>query len=114
MGDRIPGGRTEQTNPHLSPYERAVDVRGSKIMTGVTFPDFGIKHSEYARKTRQSLPPQLRRVADEVEAELAMNPDKYLGRLIPASKTGAVQIYKDPETRLEITFELDRESKIIY
>ena len=83
-------------------------------MTAPNFPDYALKYSEPARKTRLALTPQLRQVADDIEAELARDPDKYPERIIPASTDGKSQIYQHPGPELQITFEVDRDKKIVY
>lgn len=78
------------------------------------FPDYGLKYSDAARKSRLAMTPQLRQVADDIEAELARNPDKYPERIIPASVDGKSQIYQHTGPELQITFEVDRDKKTIY
>jgi TIR domain len=78
------------------------------------FPDYAINYADEARKTRLALPPLLRQTADEIEAELAANPDKYLDRISAASRDGRTLIYRHPMPKLEIAFEVDRDKKILY
>jgi TIR domain len=83
-------------------------------MIAATFAEYAINYAEEARKTRLALPPQLRQTVDEIEAELASNPNKYPERTSAASRDGTVLIYRHPLPKLEIAFEVDRDKKILY
>jgi hypothetical protein len=83
-------------------------------MSAPSFPEYALKYADEARKTRLAMTLQLRQVADDIEAELARDPEKYPERIIPASTDGKSKIYQHPGPELQITFEVDRETKIIY
>jgi len=83
-------------------------------MLNQTFPEYSIKYSELARKTRLALSPALRRVADEIEVELSSDPNKYPERLSPGSMAGTSRIYEHPEPKLTVLFEVDEDKKILY
>jgi len=83
-------------------------------MSQASFPEYAIKHEEAARKMRLALPPPLRQAVDEIEGELCANPDRYPDRLSSVSRSGTTWIYRHPAPEIQITFEVDRASKIIY
>jgi hypothetical protein len=83
-------------------------------MSGASFPEYAIKYAESARKSRLALTPALRQAADEIEAEMTVDPDRYPERMTPASVDGRSRIYQHPSPQLQITFEADRDRKIIY
>ncbi len=78
------------------------------------FPEYALKTEETARKQRLALPPALRLVVDEIEAELCENPEKHADRLIPASHDGKTRIYQHPEPSIQVTFQVDEAAKVIY
>jgi hypothetical protein len=78
------------------------------------FTEYAIKLSKSARDTRQSLPPEVWRILDTIEANLSEDPRQYANHIIPASIDGSSSIYIHPNPRLEISFQVDEEHKIIY
>ena len=78
------------------------------------FAEYGIKYSKDARRSRREIPTEHLPVLDEIENDLAEDPDKHSDRLIPVSRDGRCFVYSHPSPPIQVTFEIDREDKIIY
>ncbi len=76
------------------------------------FPEYATIYSKKVRPLRDALPASLRQVLDEIEDDLAENPDAFPRRTIPLSED--IFVYKNPQPKMEITYRIDREKKIIY
>ena len=83
-------------------------------MPGTTqdFPEFAIAYSTEARGEIRSLANSQRFAIMEVADALAEQPDKYPAHTVPVMQD--VFVYRHPQSRLEITYRIDREKKIIY
>ena len=82
-------------------------------MMNASFPEYAIKYGESARKTKLAMPQPLRQAADEIEAELCADPDRYPERIIPASQDGKGRIYRHPGPEIQVMFEVNHEKKVI-
>jgi hypothetical protein len=82
-------------------------------MPNEAFPEYSLSYSPLARQTKLALSPALRRVADDVEADLSSDPNKYPERLSPGSTAGTSRIYEHPEPKLTLLFEVDENKKIL-
>jgi len=70
--------------------------------------------SKDAKKSRDDLPADARAHISKILDELTEDPDKYPDRVIPASLEGMSFVYMHPDPAIQITYEIDREKKIIY
>jgi hypothetical protein len=82
-------------------------------MPSPEFPEYAANYSKEARKTRNSLPPELHQFIEGIEAELLEDPSRHPERLIPASLDGKTCIYRHMNPEIEITFQVDDERKVV-
>ncbi|MCK4794721.1 MAG: toll/interleukin-1 receptor domain-containing protein [Desulfobacteraceae bacterium] len=75
------------------------------------FPEYATTYSKEARPLRDALSASLRRTLDEIEDMLAENPDRYPHRT--RSLSADIFIYQHAQPCMEVTYKIDRESKII-
>jgi hypothetical protein len=78
------------------------------------FAEYAIKYSKDARESRKTIPPALLQVLEEIEADLAENPKGHPDRIVPVSRNGSTFVYRHQSPAIEVTFEIDAESKILY
>lgn len=78
------------------------------------FTEYAIKYSKEARESRKEIPVEHLPLLDEIENELAEDPDKCKDRLIPVSRDGKCFVYSHPSPAIQVTFEIDRQNKILY
>ncbi len=79
-----------------------------------TFPEFAVKFSESARKSRDRLPAQARTALSSILDELTEDPYKFPDRTIPVSRDGSIFVYMYPDPPIQVTFEVDNAQKVIY
>ena len=87
---------------------------GEAPMPPAEFTEYAIKYSREARKSRKCIPVEHLPILGEIEAALADNPDQYPERVIPASRDGKSFVYMHPSPRIQITYEVDKQNKIIF
>jgi hypothetical protein len=83
-------------------------------MPSAEFTEYAIKYSREARESRKSIPVDHLPLLGEIEAALAENPDQYPDRVIPASRDGKSFVYMHPSPRIQITYEIDKQNKVIF
>lgn len=79
-----------------------------------TFPEYAIKFSADATKSKAELPAEVLATADKIVNGLAVNPDKYPERVVPASLDGKSLVYMHPNPVIQITYQMDPDNKVIY
>lgn len=75
------------------------------------FPEYATIYSKQARPSRDTLSASLRKTLDEIEDRLAENPDGYPRQTISLSAN--MFVYQHSQPHLEVTYQIDREKKII-
>ena len=78
------------------------------------FPDYSANYSKDARDSLKNIPSELRNTVDEIESALLNNPFEHRGRLVKISRAGTNFMYNHPDPKIQVTFEVDEEKKIIY
>lgn len=81
-------------------------------MPGPDFPEYSTVYCKEARALRDALPQTLRSALDVIEDGLADNPDAYPRRTVQLSED--IFVYRHPNPRIEVTYRIDREKKVIY
>src|SRR5215470_9573613 len=84
-------------------------------------PEPGTQHEPYAysnsaaaRETRKHLPSQLVQKVVDIIDELAQNPDAHPERIQKIGRRGDILLYRHPDPPLEITYEIDKETRKLY
>lgn len=75
------------------------------------FPEYATIYSKQARPSRDALSASLRKTLDEIEDKIAENPDGYPRQTISLSEN--MFVYRHSQPHLEVTYQIDREKKII-
>lgn len=75
------------------------------------FPTYGIVQSEDAYRSKAELSDDVRRLADEIEREIASDPEKYRALAKPMGVGGEVFVYEHPGSPLEVTFQVDEDKE---
>jgi mRNA-degrading endonuclease RelE of RelBE toxin-antitoxin system len=83
-------------------------------MPAAEFTEYAIKYSREARESRKCIRVEHLPILGEIEAALADNPDQYPERVIPASRDGKSVVYMHPSPRIQITYEVDKQNKVIF
>lgn len=83
-------------------------------MTEALFPAYSSKFSKLALEARRTIAPELLAIVAEIENQLAEDPQAMPERLTPASIDGTTLIYRHPDPLIEVTFQIDEASKILY
>jgi hypothetical protein len=78
------------------------------------FTEYSIKETKDAFKARKGLSAELQNEADRLMWDLAAAPDRYPERTSSLGRAGGVRLYRHPNPKLEITFEVDHEKKVVY
>ncbi len=78
------------------------------------FSEYAAKFSPEAKKSRKKLPPELLSALDQIQDELLEDPDKNPDRVTPIELHGDTFVYVDPESRIQITYAVNTDKKIIY
>jgi mRNA-degrading endonuclease RelE of RelBE toxin-antitoxin system len=69
--------------------------------------------SPAARETRKQFPIELFKKLVDITDELAENPEAHPERIQKLGRRGETLLYKHPNPPLEITYEIDKEARII-
>ncbi|MCW5514743.1 toll/interleukin-1 receptor domain-containing protein [Muriicola sp. Z0-33] len=76
------------------------------------FTEYSFIYSRTAKLSRRAMPQELRPILDEIEDTLTEDPDQFPLQTLPLSKD--TYIYKHDQPSIEITYNIDRNKKIIY
>ncbi|HKD16140.1 MAG TPA: toll/interleukin-1 receptor domain-containing protein [Candidatus Angelobacter sp.] len=71
-------------------------------------------YSAEARETRKQFPSELVPKLLVILDELAMDPEAHPERIQKIGRRGEIQLYKHPDPPLEITYEIDKETRKLY
>jgi mRNA-degrading endonuclease RelE of RelBE toxin-antitoxin system len=78
------------------------------------FPDYSKSYSKDAKESRKSIAADIIVKLEELEDEMTDDPENFLIKSIPASRSGETMIYMHSSPRLQITYEVDKNKKVIY
>jgi hypothetical protein len=84
------------------------------IETTTTFQPYATVHTDAAKSTRKELPTDAKLALMDVLDALAENPDAFPGRTRAVSRNGCTRVYTHPRPSLQITYEIDREARVLY
>ena len=75
---------------------------------------YAIQQSETAKASRKELPRETLLALFDVLDKLAEAPDAFPGRTQPISRDGRIRIYSHPSPALQITFEVQPDTRVLY
>lgn len=75
---------------------------------------YAIKYSESGKASRRELPPEALSALFDIQDALAENPDAFPGRTRAISRDGGVRVYSHPSPALQVTYEIDKASRVLY
>jgi hypothetical protein len=75
---------------------------------------YAIQYTESGRASRKSFSPEILAVLLDVLDALAANPDSFPSRTRALSLDGRVRLYSHPSPALQVTFEVDRDRRVLY
>jgi len=75
--------------------------------------EYGLQVPATVLGKRRKLTPEQLAELDQIEYQLALDPDKHGDRLVPLPDGGGTFMYEHPDPRLQITFKLDRARKVL-
>lgn len=78
------------------------------------FAAFATKYSTEAIETRKKLPHAIQVALLDIIDGFTNNPEALPDRCRPISRDGKIRVYIHPDPHIEVTYEIDQESKIIY
>lgn len=79
-----------------------------------SFVGYATKYSKDAQRARSALPPAIQVKLLDVIDQLADDPDAFTSRTRAIGREGNIYIYSHPVPALEITYELDRNAKVLF
>ena len=82
--------------------------------TAPEFTAYATKYTTEAIATRKRLPHAVQVSLLEIIDTLTENPEQFPDRCRPISRDGKIRVYIHPEPHIEVTYEIDQDSKIIY
>lgn len=82
--------------------------------TAPEFFAYATKYTTDAIATRKKLPHDIQVVLLDIIDGLTEDPEAFPDRCRPISRDGKIRVYIHPDPHIEITFEVDPESKILY
>src|SRR2546425_904795 len=75
--------------------------------------EYGLQVPATVLGKRRKLTPEQFAELDQIEYQLALDPEKHGDRLVPLPDGGGTFMYEHPDPRLQITFKLDRARKVL-
>lgn len=79
------------------------------------FSRYGQKESDAARESRRRLPIEVQAALLDIQYEICADPKGYPpSQLRPIDRAGQTLLYDHPSPRVQVTFELDEDERIVY
>ena len=110
---QIQRARRETILESVSPDSEPEDAVQKSGASG-EFPEYAIKISTPAASIRNDLPAAAHRALSEVLDQVAADPGAFPHRTRRISSRAEIYLYTHPRPRIEITYEIDRDRKLIY